>query len=1523
MTPIKFLTDEKFNLQTKKFHLNARVINSSLFTAPLCWIQKGLCYSPAHYPSIRISRSNSRKCCQNDLSIIPVQILIPKKKIMKLNKLKAGALLCSILLLAGCGGGGGSSNPSISDDSGNSDATTKTGLFIDAPVTGLSYQTSSGLQGVLQQGKFTYQVGDQITFKLGDLTLTTQEAAELISVLQDENGTNISAMLIALDEDGNPENGIVIKEETVNLFRQNVSFVSSEIAADSPDFQATFKLLTGKDIPPEHIAANHAEGALKQQLLKSLDSPLYDAYIGSMGLDILLSKYGGLKDNAQAKAQDELLSNLTKRIDLFAYQHVVRTDIDLQMAIFKNKLSSIKDDHAIIKDATGKTATIFAAFYAANKNLSNAQGLEEISVAALKTEVDVVKEYITGKALDDAEVKIPVFGALAKRFSSMATSCIPDKKDNRLLLISECTAAITTEAVNTINDSVAAVRYGLAVEKNNRLLVLDELLARYFELGGNWSWIDEYYGFDSSSHDTEYGKLYSLIFKIADKTLPNEVDFDINDAIAVKKMFNSAVKEAQAYSDSLIKNFNLNNGYDPTKSIVTAGSVVQTQLAYDDGGKLAACFTVKNNLGRIISANYQYTIDGDAKNEGQYTLGSYQQQEYCHTLNPQADGEEIEAITLSVNLQVDGQNIETFNFSKIALREYEKIADDIVYTLNAQTPLIISLDHWLNDDDQGNRYLHISAATTDANGERALNFDDNFQAVFQQISGKEALDLIAQDIYSATYRITGNDQLCAVFKYTITHPVSGLSDSQTLALNNIDEEQSCSDTSPISGVFTYPYIEITQGEAATILPNVNDLKLGTGEVSYAFQSNNLTGITINALNGEINIGTNVIASNYSLGVVVTSTHGGELVTTVAFNVKPRTVNNPATPTNLVATSGNGQISLNWTSSEGQHRVHYATESFASVDSVDNYGVLAGYNNTSVNLTNQTITGLTNGTKYYFVVTALKDGKESSPSNEVSATPVAPTETITHNGFSYKPVTSPNTGRIWLDRNLGANQACETYDDTECFGDYYQWGRGTDGHEKSNSSITEVQADDVTSVGHGNFIVDKNFNYHGDWARSIDNEGDIRQKKWNPCPAGYEVPIINELLAENINNRYDAYHKLKLPSAGYRSSSNGQMNPTGSYGSIWSNSLYPFYGNSSAFFLHNDAASNTSHDRAYGHPVRCIKAIIPSPDAKISTRPSGRVGTYKFKIFNYQNYPSNLFQEKLDDGLNRFQVVIHDQHDTHIYGYSSLTSINILISGDLWFLIRESDTSTIGVKIKIFDRKDNKYYSSVFLPLGSASISHNNLTYQTVVSPSTGRVWLDRNLGANRVCQRLDDEQCYGHYYQWGRLSDGHELPSSLITSTKAASLINAGDKFICDPLLMNDGEWLESKDIDLRMSYWENSDGTSVCPKGFKVPSVDDIELEIKSYINNVGLYSSFLKLPSSTLSYRWGENGNFSNGGFVGSTYQQGNIWTTDTYLESKSFSSSGEEYNAAYGISFDSDSISKRGNYLNIGLPIRCIGN
>jgi hypothetical protein len=41
----------------------------------------------------------------------------------------------------------------------------------------------------------------------------------------------------------------------------------------------------------------------------------------------------------------------------------------------------------------------------------------------------------------------------------------------------------------------------------------------------------------------------------------------------------------------------------------------------------------------------------------------------------------------------------------------------------------------------------------------------------------------------------------------------------------------------------------------------------------------------------------------------------------------------------------------------------------------------------------------------------------------------------------------------MDRNLGASQVATSRSDTSSFGDLYQWGRRSDGHQCRNSSIS--------------------------------------------------------------------------------------------------------------------------------------------------------------------------------------------------------------------------------------------------------------------------------------------------------------------------------------------------------------------------------------------------------------------------------------------------------------------------------------
>ena len=184
--------------------------------------------------------------------------------------------------------------------------------------------------------------------------------------------------------------------------------------------------------------------------------------------------------------------------------------------------------------------------------------------------------------------------------------------------------------------------------------------------------------------------------------------------------------------------------------------------------------------------------------------------------------------------------------------------------------------------------------------------------------------------------------------------------------------------------------------------------------------------------------------------------------------------------------------------------------------------------------------------------------------------------------SVVEVTGPN-GNIWMDRNLGATQAATSIGDTAAYGDYYQWGRGADGHEKLTSGTTTTRSSGDTP-GHGNFITGI-----FDWRRTQnDNLWQGVDGINNPCPAGYRVPTMSELEGLGITNADTALSlPLKLPLAGARSHNFGSFFDGNFFGYYWSSSVNGPYARYLEFYRY-EANVSSWVIRHYGFSVRCIK-----------------------------------------------------------------------------------------------------------------------------------------------------------------------------------------------------------------------------------------------------------------------------------------------------------------------------------------------
>ncbi len=202
-----------------------------------------------------------------------------------------------------------------------------------------------------------------------------------------------------------------------------------------------------------------------------------------------------------------------------------------------------------------------------------------------------------------------------------------------------------------------------------------------------------------------------------------------------------------------------------------------------------------------------------------------------------------------------------------------------------------------------------------------------------------------------------------------------------------------------------------------------------------------------------------------------------------------------------------------------------------------------------------------------------------------------TVTFTYNGSTVTYGTVLSTGnKCWLDRNLGATRVAEDSDDSQAYGDLFQWGRLDDGHQvRTSSTTTNLSNSDVP--GHNMFIMAPN--YPNDW-RSPQNhnlwqgEGGTN----NPCPDGYRLPTQAEWDTERAswssNNTDGAFASpIKLPLAGRRGGYfDDSVDYDGSEGYYWSSTVDGL--DVWALTFYSDGAYTYYGCRVYGKSVRCLK-----------------------------------------------------------------------------------------------------------------------------------------------------------------------------------------------------------------------------------------------------------------------------------------------------------------------------------------------
>ncbi|MBE8190499.1 MAG: hypothetical protein HAW58_06600 [Candidatus Thioglobus sp.] len=507
--------------------------------------------------------------------------------------------------------------------------------------------------------------------------------------------------------------------------------------------------------------------------------------------------------------------------------------------------------------------------------------------------------------------------------------------------------------------------------------------------------------------------------------------------------------------------------------------------------------------------------------------------------------------------------------------------------------------------------------------------------------------------------------------------------------------------------------------------------ISAGSGSATLTGNILTGVAV----GEVT-------------VVATSAADSSITASQSFNITPES------PANLQAVA-NGQpnrVTVFWSAVAGAsgYKLYQSTTDLANLAGGD-AGNLSVASPTTIETAEVGVNlSLTNADKNYFLVTATVNGVESA----TNATQAVATANSQEFGTVSGGTANTPTSTVWMDRNLGAERVATSTTDTMAFGDYYQWGRPADEHQLESSGTRNTLAANITP-NHAEFIRSTTSPF--DWTASgVDTDGSARSAIWSRidgsgvCPTGFRVPINTELEAERTswasNNSAGAFaSNLKWSAGGTRLNSGG-LSSVGTDGHFWAAN------NSGNNWIQigGSAATLRVLERAYGNSVRCIR------DASITAVPVIQIPPVA---------PATL--QAVANGTAN-QVTVFWSAVSGATGYKLYQSADDLSAneGGTPPTATITETTEVGINITLTGADKNYFLVTAINAAGESltnatqAIATANSQVFATVSSTTNRVWMDRNLGASRVANSRNDSDAYGGYYQWGRLTDGHQLKTS-------------------------------------------------------------------------------------------------------------------------------------------------------------------
>ncbi|REC63197.1 hypothetical protein DRF65_05965 [Chryseobacterium pennae] len=171
--------------------------------------------------------------------------------------------------------------------------------------------------------------------------------------------------------------------------------------------------------------------------------------------------------------------------------------------------------------------------------------------------------------------------------------------------------------------------------------------------------------------------------------------------------------------------------------------------------------------------------------------------------------------------------------------------------------------------------------------------------------------------------------------------------------------------------------------------------------------------------------------------------------------------------------------------------------------------------------------------------------------------------------------------------------------------------------------------------------------------------------------------------------------------------------------------------------------------------------------------------------------------------------------------------------------------------------------------------HGQAIIYTTVRSADGNIWLQQNLGSERVAESMDDEKSYGDLFQWGRWDDGHQLRTSSITS---APSVNSPDGLQGSSFITGSPAWWSTNGLSDQWTgtgFSEITETVGVDPcmamgDGWRLPTQADWAdiVQAEGIHSPSKAYDGNLKLPMG--GFRGSSDGGFTSAG------QKGYFWSS-----------------------------------------------